>query len=153
MRKLAIWITTLGVGFFPKAPGTIGTLLAVGIYLLLPASFLDGSVFPVYGLLTIVLGTLLGAILTTEAEKTLGHDPGCIVLDEVIGFFFSVIWLPFGWHTAVLGFIFFRIFDIWKPEPVNMLQKLPAGWGVMIDDLMAAVYANIAIRIVFYFIP
>lgn len=152
MKKSIINLTriaTLGpVGLLPRAPGTWGSAAA-----LITAPFLF---FPLpIPLRLIVLGLLFyfGAIVCTEAEKELGEkDPGCVVIDEVLGQW--VVFLPFpgivGWQ-AIAGFILFRFFDIFKPWPVRASEKwLKAGYGVMIDDLIAGIYAMICLGILRY---
>lgn len=142
-----IYSTFLGSGFFPLFPGTIGSLVAMVIYLLLPGVIFEQLSNQLIFSGILVIFSLISVPVVTRAEKYLGHDCGKIVVDEVAGYFVAVLFLPKSLLTALLGFVFFRIFDIFKPEPVNMLQKLPGGWGVMVDDLMAGIYANIIVRI------
>jgi len=147
--KLAVFLSTfLGVGYFPIAPGTVGSLVAFVFYLLLPQSiFMQQAA---YTLPALMLLSVISVYFISEAEKKLGHDSGKIVIDEVWGYFFAVILLPKKLLVIILSIILFRIFDIFKPEPVNALQKLPKGWGVMADDIMAGIYANLSIRIIIY---
>jgi len=91
--------------------------------------------------------SLISVFFISEAEKVLGHDNGMIIIDEFWGYMVAVLFLPKTLFVVIAAFVLFRIFDIFKPEPVDMLQKLPAGWGVMVDDLMAGVYANIVLQI------
>ncbi len=151
--NLSILISTLlGVGYFPKAPGTAGTVVAACIYWLLPISWLVE--FPtnlIFVIVVLILG-LISVFFVSKAEEKLGHDSGKIVIDEFLGYMIAVAFLPKSFIVLILSFILFRIFDIIKPEPVNMLQKLPKGWGVLADDLMAGIYTNAAIRIVLSFI-
>jgi phosphatidylglycerophosphatase A len=143
--------TFFGCGYFPWFPGTIGSLAGLVLYLLLPESiYLSSNVIYFAGAVLVL--SLLSIPVISKAEKYLGHDNGKIVLDEFLGFFLATILLPRELVTGIIVFVFFRIFDIWKPEPVNALQKLPGGWGVMADDLMAGIYANILARIVIKFI-
>ncbi len=142
-------IATLGpIGFLPKAPGTWGSAAA-----LITAPFLF---FPLpIPIRVIVLGLLFyfGAIVCSAAETELDEkDPGCVVIDEVLGQW--VVFLPFagivGWH-AIAGFILFRLFDIYKPWPVKASEKwLKGGYGVMIDDLFAGIYAMLGLWVLRY---
>ncbi|MCF7911013.1 MAG: phosphatidylglycerophosphatase A [Candidatus Cloacimonetes bacterium] len=143
-----IYSTCLGCGYFPKMPGTMGTLLAFIVYLLLPESIFAaaGSNFIFLG--AVIFLSILSVPVITRAEKYLGHDNGKIVIDEFLGYLLAVSFLPKGFITGLLAFILFRIFDIFKIEPVNVLQKLPGGAGVMADDLMAGVYTNLLARLI-----
>lgn len=147
--KLSVLFSTFfKVGFFPLMPGTIGSFIALIIYLLLPDNIFTEYV--IYSLPALLLLSLISVYFISEAEKKLGHDSGKIIIDEVCGYFFAVILLPKKLLVIILSIILFRIFDILKPEPVNVLQKLPRGWGVMADDIMAGIYANVSIRIIIY---
>lgn len=90
--------------------------------------------------------------VSTICEKEWGHDPGRVNWDEVVGMIVSVSALPKHWLIYSLAFILFRLFDILKPFPANVSQKLKQGWGVMTDDIVAAVYTNILLQIFFRFI-
>jgi len=124
-----------GLGLIPKAPGTFGTLGGVAIAWFLP----DQRAL----LLTTLVVTVVGVGLATLAEKHVGGtDPQWFVLDEVAGYLAVLIGLPFHepWLLAA-AFVAFRLFDITKPWPIRKFEKLPGGWGVMADDLVAAFYA------------
>lgn len=152
--NLPVIISTLfGTGYFPKAPGTAGTLIAALVYLLLPVKLFDSLENNVLFLVCILTLSLISVIFISKAEKKLGHDNNKIVLDEFLGYFIAVVFLPKTALIAIFAFILFRFFDIFKPEPVNVLQKLPAGWGVMADDMMAGVYTNISLQILIRFFP
>jgi phosphatidylglycerophosphatase A len=144
------------VGRIPFAPGTFGSVLGLGVLALLMA---PGSWWVLGG--GIVLGAVLSVWLCGESEKILGKtDPGCVVADEVIAIPLCFVgWLAWGqgvmpsvtmlfvdhWPVALAGFGLFRLFDIWKPWPVRQSQRLPGGWGVTVDDLLAAVYVNLVL--------
>jgi len=151
ISRISIIISTLfGTGYFPFAPGTAGTLFAVAVYLLLPESlFTQILLF----LPLLVLLTLISVPITGIAEKKLGKDDGKIVLDEFAGFFFGMILIPKKLVLVLFAFILFRIFDIFKPEPVNRLQKLKSGWGIMADDVMAGIYTNLSLQIIIRIFP
>lgn len=141
----SVFISTLfGTGYFPKAPGTAGTLVAAALYFVLPDNWFENGFYVISCLLFL---SLISVFFISKAEKKLGHDNGKIVLDEFLGFFFAVVFLPKTIFIIIGAFVLFRFFDILKPEPVNVLQKFPAGWGVMADDIMAGIYANICLQV------
>ena len=133
-------------GLSPKAPGTAGSFFSV---LLAPFLFLPFSLPVRLAMLAIVF--VLGALAATRAEVILGRkDPGCIVIDELVGQWIAMLFLgafsaESTWRDAVfllVPFAFFRLFDIWKPWPVHASESwLPAGWGIMIDDVFAGLWA------------
>lgn len=127
----------LGSGAVPKAPGTFGTLAAIPIWWL----FSDLSILPYLGLLFISF--VFGCWLCGRTSEDLGvHDHGGIVWDEFVGLWVTFIALPSGWPWLVLGFVLFRIFDIWKPWPIGWADKqVSGGLGIMLDDLIAGLIA------------
>ncbi len=131
-----------GSGLAPKAPGTAGTLLAVGIYLLLPA-------MPplIYGGL-IVITFLFGIWLCGKTSEDLGvHDHGGIVWDEFVGYWITMFMAPSGIVWVVVGFILFRLLDIFKPWPIKWADKeLSGGLGIMLDDVLAGIMAALCIQ-------
>lgn len=135
-----------GTGCAPKMPGTIGTL--VGVLFYLPMVYLS---WPIYIGATIVL-FLLGIWLCEVTANDLGvHDHGGIVWDEIVGFLITMIAVPPDWRFVVLGFVLFRLFDIWKPWPISWLDsKISGGLGIMVDDVLAAIYALIILQIIIY---
>jgi phosphatidylglycerophosphatase A len=129
------------IGYFRFASGTFASLFAVLPYLLMRGSWI------VYLAVTVVL-FFLGVYVSTEAEKLFNEkDPHKVVIDEVVGFFISMAFVPFGVAYVIAGFFLFRLFDVWKPYPMRQLQALPGGWGVMIDDVLAGIYTNIVLQI------
>jgi len=90
----------------------------------------------------------LGVYSSTKAEETMGHDNGHIVIDEVVGYWFAMYLFPPTLYYVVFGFLLFRLFDIAKPYPINKLQNLPKGWGVMVDDLLAGVYTAVILLVI-----
>ena len=134
--------TALGVGYIPVASGTWGS--AAGLFLL-PLTAISTTVAAI----TIVALFIAGSWSGTVAERHFAMtDPGPVVIDEVMGMLATMFMNPLTWPSVVAGFLLFRIFDIIKPYPANRLEHLPGGVGVMADDFMAAVYANLALRIV-----
>jgi phosphatidylglycerophosphatase A len=133
--------TALGVGFLPVASGTFGA--AVG--LLLWAALPDAPVAQAGAILLLfVLGSWSGGV----AEQHFGvTDPGEVVIDEVMGMLVTLFLVPVGWPGAFGAFLLFRAADVIKPYPANRFERLPGGIGVMADDAVAAVYANLAMRL------
>ncbi len=147
LRKICKIISTLFyIGYFPIAPGTVGTLAALILYLLLPASVID---LPCFWLFPILL-TIPVVTIVSEAEKGMNRDDKRIVLDEFIGYFYAIIFLPKSIIIGVIAFLLFRFFDIYKPPPINDLQKWPSGWGVVADDVMAGIYANLILQVGYF---
>ncbi len=148
LDRFSVYFSTLfGIGFFPKAPGTAGTFFALLIYLILPKYFFAemSYQFILLGILSVL--SIISVYFITKSEEKLGHDSSHIVIDEFIGYFVSVLFLPKTFMVGIVAFILFRIFDIFKPEPVDVLQKLPKGLGVLADDVMAGIYSNIILQI------
>jgi phosphatidylglycerophosphatase A len=132
--------TVCGVGYAPFAPGTFGSAAGLLIWWLLPAS---PSVHAAVIVGLFALGSWSGTVAEHHFGKT---DPGQVVLDEVMGMLIT-LWLnPVGWVGALGAFLLFRVADVIKPYPANRLERLPGGAGVMADDGMAAIYANLALR-------
>jgi phosphatidylglycerophosphatase A len=133
--------TALGAGYAPVAPGTFGSAVGLLLWYLLPASPLAQAAAIA---VVIVIGSWSGSI----AEHHFGRpDPGQVVIDEVAGMLVTLFLVPVGWAGALLAFLLFRVCDIVKPYPANRLERLPGGVGIMADDIMAAVYANLALRL------
>lgn len=127
----------LGSGLAPKAPGTFGTLAAIPFWLLL-------APLPMLTQLAIIaLAFLYGIYLCRRTADDLGvHDHGAIVWDEFVGYWLTMVFLPAGWLWIAVGFVLFRLFDIVKPWPIAYFDKnVSGGMGIMIDDMLAAVYA------------
>jgi len=133
----------LGSGAAPYAPGTFGTLAAVPIYLLLIQS-LD---WPAYGIVVVAMFAL-GVWLCDRTEHDIGvHDHSGIVWDEFVGYLVTMFYAPTGWLWIVAGFFLFRLFDIWKPFPVRQVERrYRKGFGIMIDDVVAGIYAALALQ-------
>lgn len=133
----------LGSGLAPKAPGTFGTAAAIPFYLLLQYLSL-----PLY-LAVVAVATVVGIWLCDKASKDLGvHDHPGIVWDEFCGYWIAMIAAPAGWLWVLYGFILFRIFDIWKPRPISWLDaRVGGGLGIMIDDVVAGIYALVVLQL------
>ncbi len=132
----------LGSGLAPRAPGTFGTLVAVPLYLLL------SGLSPLHYFLVCLGAVLVGIWLCGATARALGvHDHPGIVWDEIAGYLLTMLAVPPGWIWVLLGFVLFRLFDIWKPWPIRRLDRsVPGGFGIMLDDVVAAVYASVVMQ-------
>ena len=151
MTRLAVFIATVGYcGYFPFAPGTVGSAAGLLFYALVVWT---GSSVVEVGLIVGLFAA--GVWAGTTAERYFGGvDPGPIVLDEVVGMLITLAFIPgLGWSGALVGFVLFRIFDVVKPYPAARFEQLHGGLGVMADDAMAAVYANLCLRGVLWLAP
>lgn len=134
--------TWFGTGFAPVAPGTAGTLAAVPLVIL--CGYLGGW----YSLFILLAVTLTGIWASHQSRALLGEeDPGPVVIDEVAGYGLTLFLLPLNWVTIGAGFLLFRFFDILKPWPVNRAERLKGGVGIVMDDLVAGLYAHLILRI------
>jgi phosphatidylglycerophosphatase A len=157
--RLSLFIATAcGLGYLPKAPGTWGSLCGIAIYLLVPADprryvrlfgysgLLWNSVVLSAGIALLV--AFLGLWCAHRVARFEGlKDPQFVVIDEASGQFLAylVALAPGNWKYLVLGFILFRVFDIWKPFPARQAESLPGGWGIMADDWIAGLYAGLGL--------
>jgi len=146
--KFSLAIATFGgVGFFPVAPGTAGSVVAAILFWfigLLPLAFAI--------LITVVLffiGVWSGEVVEQHSAM---RDPGYIVIDEVAGMWITLLFVPHALWAFLFGFALFRIFDIVKPVPVNQIQSAHGGWGIMLDDVAAGIYAALIFQIGMLFI-
>lgn len=151
MTHLAVFVSTFGyLGFCPLAPGTIGSLAGLLVYA--GIARLGGG--PAAVAAAIVVLFVAGVWAGTIAERHFGGiDPGPVVIDEVIGMMITLFLVPVGVAGAAAGFVLFRISDIVKPYPAARLERLHGGLGVMADDAMAAVYANLTLRLLWWLAP
>ena len=130
-----------GIGYIPFAPGTFGSAAGLALWALIPSTTL-AQLMTIAGLFAI------GSWSSGVAEHHFGRtDPGQVVIDEVLGMLMTLFLNPVAWPGASAGFVLFRLFDVVKPFPANRLERLPGGVGVMADDAMAAVYANLTLRV------
>lgn len=135
------------MGLIPVGPGTFGTLAAIPLFYAL-------SFTPIYIYLAITVAIILISVwASTIAEEIFQKtDPGQVVADEVAGFLVTMILVPATISNIFLGFLLFRLFDIAKPYPVRKFEKLPGGWGIVIDDVAAGVYACVTVHILGYWV-
>lgn len=144
-RVARVIATGLGSGYSPIAPGTAGSL--VGLLFFWPLAGV-----PLVWLAVAIVGLFfVGVAASTAVAAQVGlHDPGIVVVDEVVGMWVTLVLVPFTPLTAALGFLLFRLMDVVKPFPARDLEHLPGGWGIVADDVMAGIYANLALRLGLY---
>lgn len=150
MTRLAVFVATAGYcGYFPFAPGTVGSAAGLAVYALV---WWSQSTVVEIGLIAGLF--LAGVWAGTTAERYFGGiDPGPVVLDEVVGMLITLAFIPVGPSGAVAGFVLFRVFDVIKPFPARQFERLHGGLGVMADDAMAAIYANLSLRALLWLAP
>lgn len=153
--KLCVWTNTthflafgLGSGLSPKAPGTIGTIVAIPFYLLMQYLSLWQYV------LILLIAITLGIWLCDKVSKDLGvHDHPGIVWDEFCGYWLTMLAAPTGWIWVIYGFLLFRLFDIWKPWPINWLDShIGGGLGIMVDDIIAGIFSLVILQLTVFII-
>jgi phosphatidylglycerophosphatase A len=147
-------VATVGfIGYSPLAPGTMGSLAAALVFLLFP-SYLSAW-FWMAGLALLLVVAVWSAQQmadSTAQRAAFGKvDPQEVVIDEVMGMAVTLAFLPLSLKTVGIGFLLFRIFDIIKPFPARRSEKLPGGWGIVMDDVVAGIYANVGLRIILSF--
>ncbi len=142
---IVILATGFGVGYSPIAPGTLGTLIAIPVFY-----FLSIIPSPLYEI-TLVGFFFLSVWISENAEAFFRKkDDPRIVIDEIIGFLIAMLWLPKTTRFIIIGFFLFRFFDIFKPFPIRRLEtRLKGGYGVVMDDVLAGVYANIVLHLIY----
>jgi phosphatidylglycerophosphatase A len=138
--------TWFGSGLMPFASGTFGTLAAAPLVAL-------SSVFsPLSDALFLMIMILVAIWASQVVHRLLKKvDPSEVVVDEVAGFLLTMLWIPLSWGTLLAGFLLFRIFDIWKPWPAGPAERLHGGLGIVLDDLVAGLYANLGLRFILVF--
>ena len=143
-----------GAGYSPIAPGTAGAVVACLMLLVLhgwlPEVFAtEWRLASVPGFVGLIVGFFLIGLVTADAlEISWGKDPSRVVIDEMVGMWISLLWIPFRWPYLLAGFVLFRIFDIWKPLGIRRAERWKGGWGVMMDDVLAGVYANAVLQLI-----
>ena len=149
--------TSLGSGYAPVGPGTFGTVFGLIIYMLLVDGFYDADAgipqFIDWILIVLILVfTWLGTWAAGVMEPDWGHDPGKIVMDETVGVWITVLFIPYSWVNVIIAFVLFRFFDILKPFGIRTIdEKMITPFAVYLDDILAGVYAAITMQLVIYF--
>lgn len=149
--RAAVFLATVAyLGYFPVAPGTVGSAAGLLVY----AAIRWTSYSPLVEAGVVAVVFLVGIWAGTTTERYFGGiDPGPVVIDEVLGMLVTLALIPVGVSGAIAGFVLFRVFDVIKPFPAARLERLPGGLGVMADDAMAAIYANVSLRLVIWLLP
>jgi phosphatidylglycerophosphatase A len=150
VTRLAVFLASVAYcGYFPIAPGTVGSAAGLVVYLLvwwMRSPILEA------GLIALIFA--VGTWAATHAERFFGGiDPGPVVIDEVLGMLITLAFIPVGWSGALAGFVIFRVYDVIKPYPANRLETFHGGFGIMADDAMAGVYANLTLRLLIWLLP
>jgi phosphatidylglycerophosphatase A len=150
---VSIAIATVGVGFIPLAPGTWGSLVGVLIFLLYTSINAFSNYSTIAWIVFIILICAIGIFASQQAERIFDEeDPQRVVVDEVAGQLIAYSSVAvIDWKHLLVGFVLFRLFDIWKPYPINKLQDLHGGFGVMADDILAGIYAAMIIYTLTFF--
>lgn len=141
--------TALGAGYSPFAPGTAGAIVGcIALWIFEKYNLISTTTTPLLFIGLILVTTVLGIIATDQLEEEWGKDPSKVVLDEVIGVWIAMMFIPFSFFNLLMAFGLFRYFDIAKPLGIRNLEGLKGGLGVMADDMLAGIYANISLQII-----
>lgn len=137
-----------GSGLAPKAPGTFGTVVAIPFYWFMQD-------WPLFAYLALVVASFAVGVylcdVAAKAQET--HDHPGIVWDEIVGYWLTMTLAPSGWHWILIGFCLFRFFDILKPWPIGWVdRRVRGGFGIMIDDILAAIYAGLCLQVIVYLV-
>lgn len=146
--KTALTLSSwFGTGLLPVVPGTLGTLASVPLVLLL---HVIGFWYQALATVTLIIVAIWAS---GKSQDLLGKDdPSVVVIDEVAGFVLTMFFLPISWISLASGFVMFRIFDIIKPYPARDMERLAGGWGIVMDDVMAGIYAHLCVRLILFFL-
>ena len=152
--------TFFGIGLIPKMPGTFASIAIALLWYTIPDYLFYNKTEQIifydnytYLFVFLIFFSWISVYICNVCEKKLGHDASSIVIDEVAGYLFAVLFLPKSIMVTIYALILFRIFDIAKPLFINKLQNLPAGWGIMSDDIAAGITSNIILQILFFIKP
>jgi phosphatidylglycerophosphatase A len=143
-------LSAFGVGWLPLAPGTWGAAVAIMPLIPYVANWTTPPPPSVTSLILttlIVIFTWIGVKGSDLLEDEWGKDPKQTVIDEMVGVWIALLGMPISWFTIIAAFVLFRFFDIFKPLGIRQLEKISNGWGVMMDDILAGVYANIVLQV------
>jgi len=154
MKLHKLIATGLGTGYSPVAPGTAGAALGIVVFYFFNLGFttlkINGLLILVLNLVVILTVMLLGIFSVKKVHQVWTHDVQLIVIDEVVGVWIAVFALPFQWQYYLAAFVLFRFFDILKPLYIRKLDNLKTDWSVMLDDVVAGVYANMVLQLVVF---
>lgn len=145
--RISLFVATgCYIGMIPGMPGTYASVATTAVfYMVYRISF---RILPELHLSALCLITAVGIFVSARASRILGkEDPQVVVIDEVAGQLTALLFLPIHWYNLVAGTLLFRLFDIWKPYPIRRLEPLENGVGIMADDLLAGIYANIILQL------
>jgi phosphatidylglycerophosphatase A len=159
--KKTAWAWTIatffGAGYWRRGPGTAGSLAAAAIWLACGKIAGHHLTMQQYSWITaaaalawLIIGIPAASLVARESGR---KDPQFVVADEAVGQWIALFAAPPNWTYAIMGLIFFRIFDVWKPFPIRKIEKLPEGWGIMLDDVAAGILAMAVIQVIRLLIP
>ena len=141
-NRLTRWIATCGpVGHFKIGPGSFGSL--IGIIFVLPFGT-QSAIFAALWIALFCVAVWSSGVIASELGQ---KDPQSVVIDEVLGMMTSFWLIPINWKTVLIGFVGFRFFDIVKPPPIRSLERLPKGWGIVLDDVAAGFCTNVVLQL------
>lgn len=143
MAVSKIIASCFGIGYIQKGAGSLAALFCCLFWVLLNGG--DGQWW--FQAMLLILVFFAGVFASSQVEKEWGHDSSRVVVDEVFGMLTTLFLVPSNWLYVLLGFVLFRFFDIAKPLGVKKMELLPSGWGVMLDDALAALYSNVLLQI------
>lgn len=148
-KKLNSFIATSGgIGYLPLAPGTWAAGALAILWFFVCQKFPDTIIWQVLlACLLFIGGVYFSGKLISDKEK----DPSYVVIDEVAGMAVTLLFIPLAWQNFVVGFILFRFFDILKPLGIKKMEKMRKGWGIMLDDILAGIYSNIALHLLIFY--
>jgi phosphatidylglycerophosphatase A len=142
IKRMAHEIAACGwVGRLPYAPGTCASLVSLAVIFLISR---NSAVYLAALCLFFAAAVWASSVVSRETNQ---KDPQFVVLDEVVGMLVTFAFVPFRWSTALSGFILFRLFDIMKPPPLRAIERLPNGFGIVLDDFAAGMYANLILQL------
>ena len=153
MKIREFLFTAFYAGYSPLAPGTMGTLVAMAVYVIENLIFnnIDPVKLNLFNFIFLLIIIYPSIKLADSAEKFYNtKDPQQVVIDEVLGYWTGVLFIPFSFSYAVMAFIFFRLFDITKPFPIHSFESLPGGLGIIMDDIIAGIYTLACMHIIVY---